>query len=178
MSHLEEDWREGERFGHGGNACHAHLFIALMQITGSKVCSPSLQTPCGSMALSRRSSLASGGRDVALAAADVEGSPLSDAVGDFTADGAVIVSSFAVSVSSLMALKELDSQMETSGRTSSVHPSHCRLLPTRERYLQRQEEILTTQKKPLLQGRRRKEFYCLPPMHSMSETSWYTFSVL
>ena len=112
---------------------NAHLLTVLMQITGSKVCTSSPpQAPCGSMQLSRRSSLASGGSVVCL---DVDGSPTDDTKG---ADSSV--SSCTPSVSNLMALKELDSQMETIGLMSSLQPLHCKLFPTRDRYLGRDQD--------------------------------------
>ena len=138
-----------------------YLLMALMQITGSKVCSPSLHTPCGSIALSRRSSLAKGGteddtevdgspaafeEDDSPASA-VDGPPVGAGDGSLDLEGisvAVLLVAEALStdstpllgpgpsVSSLIALKELDSQRATSGLMSCEQPSHCSMLPMRE----------------------------------------------
>ena len=103
------------------------------------------------MALSRRSSWHSGGNGMDL---EVEGSPATDGgVGTgsnvacasgvapvvVAAELIVFESSFfcVVSVSTLMALKELDSQMETRGLTRSLHPLHCRKFPMRDKDLNR-----------------------------------------
>lgn len=69
---------------------------------------------------------------------DVDGSPVVDTESTGAGAGPAVSSCVpSVSASNLMALKELDSQIDTIGLMSSLQPLHCRLFPTRDKYLGR-----------------------------------------
>lgn len=112
-----------------------HLLTVLMQTTGSKVCSLLPHLPWASMALSRRSSRFSGGNTATFPSDapppfdDSPRLPLGEDTPSLAAGGRSS-SSLRTSASSLMALKELDSHMETRGLKRSLQPLHCRLFPT------------------------------------------------